>query len=406
LQVVPETFQQRWRLLLDKMVLGLPIAAQSIKCVDMHTTGEPTRIVYQGYPDLKGRLLEQRTHAQNHHDHVRKSLILEPRGHREMYGAILRHETELTSSGVAHIGVLFMTNEGYSTMCGHATIALGRFLVDVQDVKIFPRRKELKFDPTTLTTQLNLHAPCGLVQVSVPTLDDGLRADHSRPVSFLCVPSFAVGIDIDISIPPSHQWPELQGRKTIKADLSYGGAFYCMVSSHELGFPQCVQASTDLPALNNATRLLKETINATPVLKASIKHPDHDELSFLYSVIVVDDSDGVDGSETGVCFFGDQQIDRSATGSGVAARVALAHAKGERELGQKWVYHSLVSRAAKEGGFSGEGIEKLKLPNKSGEDIEAVIVRVSGSAFYTGFHTFVIEHDDPLKDGFLLERLN
>jgi trans-L-3-hydroxyproline dehydratase len=389
-----------------ELPLGIGIAAHSIKCVDMHTTGEPTRIIYQGYPDLKGTLLEQRSYAKHHHDHVRKSLMLEPRGHREMYGAILRQETELTSSGEAHIGVLFTTNEGYSTMCGHATIALGRFLVDIQDLQVFPKRKELRFNPTTMTTHLNLHAPCGLVQVSVPSLDGGMRADPSRPVSFLCVPSFVVGIDVNVPVPISHQWLELQGRDSVKVDLSYGGAFYCMISSGELGFPQGINATADLQALNDATRLLKETINATSELKALVKHPNHDDLSFLYSVIVVDNSVDFNGSETGLCFFGDQQIDRSPTGSGVAARVALACAKGQRKIGQKWLYHSLVSSAAKEGGFLGEGVEEVKILNKPEKDIDAVIVRVSGSAFYTGYHTLLIEDDDPLKEGFLLERLD
>jgi trans-L-3-hydroxyproline dehydratase len=393
-----------------ELPLDVGIAAQTLKCVDMSTTGEPTRIVYQGYPDINGTLLEQRSQAKEQHDHVRKSLMLEPRGHREMYGAILRPETELTASGQAHIGVLFTTNEGYSTMCGHATIALGRFLVDIHDLQIFPRREELRFDPASKVTQLNLHAPCGLIQVSVPTTADGLRTDNSRPVSFLCVPSFAVGINLDVSIPPSHQWPELKGRSTVKIDLSYGGAFYCMVSSQNLGFPHGLEASVNLAALNTASRLLKETINATPELKARITHPEHDELSFLYSVIVVEDTVDTAGTasigmETGLCFFGDQQIDRSPTGSGVAARVALAHAKQQRKINEQWLYHSIVSKSASDGGFLGEGVEEIMIPNKLGDDIAAVDVRVSGKAFYTGFHTFVFEDEDPLKEGFLLERL-
>jgi trans-L-3-hydroxyproline dehydratase len=393
-----------------ELPLDIGIAARAIKCIDMHTTGEPTRIVYQGYPDLKGTLLEQRALAKELYDDIRRSLMLEPRGHREMYGAILRKETELTSIGEAHIGVLFTTNEGYSTMCGHATIALGRFLVDIQDPQVFPMRSELKFDPATKITHINLHAPCGLIRVSVPSQDDGLRADHSRPVSFLCVPSFAVGIDLEVLIPRTHQWPELEGREQVKADLSYGGAFYCMISCRELGFPQGIKASADLQALNHATRLLKETINATPGLKTLIKHPEQDDLSFLYSVIVTERvaksaEAGANGIEKGLCFFGDQQVDRSPTGSGVAARVALAQAKGERKIGEQWLYHSLVSSAAGEGGFLGESVEHVSIPNSSGPDIKGVVVRISGSAFYTGFHTFFFENDDPLKEGFLLERL-
>jgi len=100
---------------------------QAIRCIEMHTTGEPTRIVYAGYPALSGTLLEQRALASEKYDHLRRRLILEPRGHRDMYGAVLRQSTELVDAGLADIGVIFMTNDGYSNMCGHATIALGRF---------------------------------------------------------------------------------------------------------------------------------------------------------------------------------------------------------------------------------------------------------------------------------------
>ncbi|TID26809.1 putative proline racemase [Venturia nashicola] len=381
----------------------------SIKTVDMHTTGEPTRIVYAGYPVLCGTLLEQRAEAKSKYDHVRKSLMLEPRGHRDMYGAILRQETELTSSGEAHIGVLFTTNEGYSTMCGHATIALGRFLVDLHHVGIFPRRDELELDPSSQSVELRLHAPCGLVKVTVPTNSDGSRADSSRPVTFLCVPSFAVGTSINIHISDSLRWPELADRRDVVVDLSYGGAFYCMVAASQLGFPHgLTKADTELNALDNASRLLKDAINSDPDVKGLIRHPQHDDLSFLYSVIIVDDGahHSQSATEIGLCFFGDQQIDRSPTGSGVAARVALAYAKGEREMGERWSYHSLVSRAFRGGAFIGEPVKQIKIASRFGADIDAVIVSVQGHAYYTGFNTFMVEDDDPLAEGFLFNKLS
>ncbi|QDS70997.1 hypothetical protein FKW77_007730 [Venturia effusa] len=380
----------------------------SIKTVDMHTTGEPTRIVYAGFPVLGGTLLEQRAEAKAKYDHVRKSLMLEPRGHRDMYGAILRQDTELTATGEAHVGVLFTTNEGYSTMCGHATIALGRFLVDLQDPSIFPRRGELEFDPASRSVELRLHAPCGLVRVTVPTNSDGSRADSSRPVSFLCVPSFAVGVNINIHISDSFRWPELANRKDLVVDLSYGGAFFCIVAASQLGFHEgLANADTELVALSNASRLLKAAINCNPDLKPLIRHPQHDDLSFLYSVIIVDDKapHSESATETGLCFFDDQQIDRSPTGSGVAARVALACAKGERKMGEKWSYHSLVSRAFGGGAFVGEPVEEVRLPNLHGREINAIIVKVEGQAYYTGFNTFVVEDDDPLAEGFLFDKL-
>lgn len=293
-------------------------------------------------------------------------------------------------------------------MCGHATIALGRFLVDVHDASIFPGRDELDFDPTSQTVKLRLHAPCGLVQVSVPTNSDGSRADSSRPITFLCVPSFAVGTSINVHISDSFRWPELADRKDLLVDLSYGGAFYCMVAASQLGFHNgLAKADTELIALDNASRLLKAAINADPDLQSLIRHPQHDDLSFLYSVIIVDDGvqHGEPATETGLCFFGDQQIDKSTTGSGVAARVALAYAKGKRKLGERWSYHSLVSRAFSGGAFVGEPVEQVKLPSRFGEDVNATIVKVEGQAYYTGFNTFVVEDDDPLAAGFLFDKL-
>jgi trans-L-3-hydroxyproline dehydratase len=139
-------------------------------------------------------------------------------------------------AGKAHIGVLFCRGEGYSTMCGHATIALGRFLVDTHDLAVFPRRDSLVFDPESCTTKLLLHAPCGIVEVTVPVLGPGGESDPSRLVSFVSVPSFATSLNLPVSIPASHSWPELGSRTDVCIDVSYGDAFYALISASELGF--------------------------------------------------------------------------------------------------------------------------------------------------------------------------
>lgn len=398
---------------------------QTIYTVDMHTTGEPIRIVYAGYPRLSGTLLEQRAHAQSQYDHIRKRLMWEPRGHYEMYGAILCRRTELVDNNEAHIGVLFMTNEGYSTMCGHATIALARFLLDCQDVDIFPKRSmlQLGFDRKTMTVRLNLHAPCGLVEVTVPVEQDGRCADANRPVSFVCVPSFTTAIGKRLDIPESLRWPELGDNDTLPVSISYGGAFFGIVYAWDLGlswnYKNASQSMLDgliayLPAIERASRNLKTAINQDPGFKDAIRHPEHDELSFLYSIIVVfpmgDILQGTWDQEIGVCFFGDQQFDRSPTGSGVAARVALATALGGMNNGEKRTYHSLLSfrelvdgNASKSGAFTGGSIGRSKIQSKRGSEIDAVIVRIEGYAYYTGFHTFVVEERDTLgQKAFLL----
>ena len=380
------------------------------KCVDMHTTGEPTRIVYAGWPPMTGTLLEQRVQAKTEHDHHRKCLMLEPRGHFNMYGALLRPDTELTQTGQAHMGVLFMTNDGYSTMCGHATLALGRFLIDTQDKNVFPKRDEVKNDPATGSSSLKLHAPCGLIEVTVPTVKNDICSDPSRPVSFVCVPSSATGLNIQIHIPPDRQWAQLNGGDVISCDFAYGGAFYCMTDARQLGFAQGL-SNFDFDAMNYATKQLKAAINENPSYRYLFRHPDHDDLGFLYSIMVVDKRLGKplgssNGAETGLCFFADQQVDRSPTGSGVAARLALACAYGKLQRGDSWSYHSLLSNSWEgRGGFVGTLDEII---GKAQDNLPLVNVRVEGHVSYTGFSTFVSESDDEVQHhggGFIFEKL-
>jgi len=200
--------------------------------------------------------------------------MFEPRGHDDMYGAILSADTELTESGEAHMGVLFTHNDGFSTMCGHATIAMGRFLVDTHEPTIFPKRKELKYDGKTKTIDLVLHAPCGPLQVTVPTTEDGWRSDPTRPVSFVSVPSFATAIDLSVCIEEKYRWPELGDRKSIAVDLAYGGAFYCVLPAASLGFPDGSK-KPNLDKMSFATKQLKAAINDQSEIRYFLRHPEH-----------------------------------------------------------------------------------------------------------------------------------
>ena len=379
---------------------------QLISTIEMHTTGEPTRIIYSGFPPLQGsRLLEKRADAKINHDHLRTRLMLEPRGHKAMYGALLVHETELTATGEADIGVLFMHNEGWSTMCGHATIALGRLLVDSSGESssgLFPASK-LQLDEKTLTTAIKLHCPCGVVNVTVPVSvgpRGRLQSNPARPVSFISVDSFATGIDIEIPLPMNYRWPELGERTKVTADFCYGGAFYCVIGARELGFSQGLTHSS-LNALSLSTAKLKAALTADPQFRTLFQHPEEKDLGFVYGVIVTDErqgqaADGTVGGNTCVCFFADQQVDRSPTGSGVAARRALAHAKGLMEPEQRFTYHSLVS--IDHGGQGAFIAQVVGEPVRGGLVGDGVRVRVEGCAFYTGFSTFLAEEGDGIGE--------
>ncbi|GKZ73636.1 hypothetical protein AnigIFM50267_010569 [Aspergillus niger] len=380
-------------------------SGEVIKCVDMHTTGEPTRIVYAGFPPLSGSLLSQRDQARDQYDHLRKRIMLEPRGHYDMYGAILRPSTELVETGEAHIGVLFTHNGGFSTMCGHATIALGRFLVDTHDVAVFPKRNELVVEDTSVV--VNLHAPCGLVRITVPVKEtaDGFKSDPSRAVSFLSTPGYAAATNLTILIPPEIRWSELEGRESIALDVSYGGAFYTLINMNELGFASTGLKKVDLDSLSQVMRRLKTYLESHPDILSACQHPEDKRLSYLYSIMLVDTNvgfkpDSVAGAETGLCFFADNQIDRSPTGSCVTARMALAHAKGERSVGQRWAYNSVVSNHFQTGAFEAEIVETgLRVEGGNAPAKDAVVVRVEGRAYYTGTSSFMVEEGDVTSHG-------
>ncbi|EIW62826.1 Diaminopimelate epimerase-like protein, partial [Trametes versicolor FP-101664 SS1] len=360
-----------------------------INTVEMHTGGEPTRIVVGGYPVLEGEtLLDKRSYAGQKLDEIRQTLMREPRGHKEMYGAIIVPETELTLSGEADIGVLFCHNEGYSTMCGHGTIALGRFLVDTQDKNVFPRRGQVHFDEEKAECRLRLHAPCGVVDVTIPSIRevDRVQSDPEREVQFVSVESFAAAVDLEVEDTKKElRWQELRdaGKSAVKFDVAYGGAFYVIVQEKELGF-ECIRDGANVKRLDAATATLKQLVSARKEIFRG--HGLAADLDYLYGVIVVDEGEGwvglggMNGGRVGACFFADQQLDRSPTGSGVSARVALAKAKGLLRDGERVRFDSLLS--ARPGGAAGAFV---------GSAMAGGRVLVQGRAFYTGASAFVVE---------------
>jgi len=330
----------------------------TLKVVDMHTGGEPLRIVIDGYPDIpKGTILEKRAYVRDHLDHLRKILIFEPRGHYDMYGALLV-EPDLPGADLA---VLFMHNEGYSTMCGHAIIALGRYAVD----------EELVARQEPVTT-VNIEAPCGLIVATVEVRDGMAGA-----VSFESVPAFLFARDQTIELP---------GFGAISFDIAYGGAFYALADCHQFGLEFGRDRVRDFV---DAASALTETLKA----EFPLSHPDHSDLAFLYGTILTDGKDAFSGEATkNICVFAEAEVDRSPTGSGVTARLAAMHAKGQIDIGQTRTFESIAGSR-----FSGAVAKTAKTGPH-----DAIIARVGGRAYYSGRTEFIVEPDDDLGRGFLL----
>lgn len=330
-----------------------------VQVVDMHTGGEPLRIVTAGYPPLpKGTtILEKRAYVRDHLDHLRRLLVFEPRGHYDMYGALLV-EPDLPGADLA---VLFMHNEGYSTMCGHAVIALGRYAVDTGLVEAV--------EPVT---HVNIECPCGLVRASVE-----VGGGKAGAVSFESVPAFLFAKDETIDLPP-------YGR--IGFDIAYGGAFYALADCRRFGLEfGRDRASAFVAAATLLTERLKKDF--------PLSHPDHSDLAFLYGTILTDGEEAWSERPTrNICVFADAEVDRSPTGSGVTARLAAMHAKGLISVGQERIFESIVGSRFRGTVVRGE---------KAGKH-DAIIARVGGRAHYTGRAQFTLEDDDVLGRGFLV----
>jgi trans-L-3-hydroxyproline dehydratase len=330
----------------------------TLTVVDMHTGGEPLRIVTGGYPNIpKGTILEKRAYVRDHLDHLRKILMFEPRGHYDMYGALLV-EPDLPGADLA---VLFMHNEGYSTMCGHAIVALGRYAVDERLVA-----------PREPLTTVNIEAPCGLISASVEVRDGKAGA-----VSFESVLAFLFAGDRQIELP---------GHGAVGFDIAYGGAFYALADCRQFG-------------LEFGKNRVRDFVDAATALTGKLKvefplsHPDHADLAFLYGTILTDGEDAFSSTPTkNICVFAEAEVDRSPTGSGVTARLAAMHAKGQIEIGRTRLFESIAGSR-----FSGA----VARTARAGPH-DAIIARVGGRAYYSGRAEFIVEDDDELGRGFLL----
>ena len=333
----------------------MPSEPVVITTIDAHAAGEPLRVITSGYPPLPGKtVLEKRRYARERLDHLRTALMWEPRGHADMYGALII-EPERPDS---HLGVLFLHNEGYSTMCGHGIIGLTTVVLETGMLPID-------------TAELRIDAPAGLVKASA-------KRDHGRvlEVSFLNVPSFVYALDKEVDVP---------GVGRVRYDVAFGGAFYAFCRAEDLGVglkPEDFRRLIDV-----GMRLKKAVMESLP-----IRHPFAADLGFLYGTIIVGPPENPNHHSRNVCVFADGEVDRSPTGTGVSARAALHFARGEIGQDEPFIVESLVGTC-----FTGRVKETLGFG-----PYPAVIPQVSGSAWITGRNEWIIHPDDPLRQGFIL----
>jgi len=329
----------------------------SIKTIDAHAAGEPLRVIVEGLPPIPGKtILEKRRYLKENLDSLRTALMWEPRGHADMYGAIITEPTTPESD----IGVIFLHNEGYSTMCGHGVIALTTVLLETGMLA------KSGDDP-----QIKIDTPAGLVTATAHRV--GNRVEK---VSFLNVPSFVYRTNQNVEVPRLG---------SIKYDLAFGGAFYAFVDAEEVGVGL---EEKDFHQLIDMGMRIKKAIMASK----SITHPFQEDLSFLYGTIFVGKALQPGHHSRNVCIFADGEVDRSPTGTGVSARVALHYFKGELSINQPITIESIIGTC-----FTGKVVSTIPYAV-----YEAVIPEVSGSANIVGQCEWLLDPKDPLRNGFIL----
>ena len=318
-----------------------------IRTADYHTAGEPFRIVTGGVEPLRGTtILDKRRDALDRVDNVRRLLVHEPRGHADMYGCFVVEPDD----GGADLGAVFFHNAGYSTACGHGTIALVTWALEEGVLERHERENHVVVD-----------VPSG-------RLDAWAQVENGRvrSVRFRNVPSFVWAEGV-----------ELAGRTV---DIAFGGAFYASVEERvEPG---------ELPRLIELGRELKREVEAWH----DVVHPLEPELRDVYGVIFWQEEGEDPLTQRNVTVFADGEVDRSPCGSGTSARLALLDRSGRLVRGAELRHRSIV----------GTEFHARVVGDAEVAGIPAVITEVEGSAHRTGTHVFTLDPHDPLPDGFLL----
>lgn len=332
--------------------------SRSIHAIDSHTAGEATRIVVGGIPNIKGNSMpEKKQWLEDNLDYLRTAIMLEPRGHNDMFGSIITQPTVEE----ADYGIIFMDGGGYLNMCGHGTIGAMTAAVETGMVDVV--------EPVTKVVQ---EAPAGIIRGEVTVVDG-----KAKSVSFKNVPAFLYKRDQEVELP---------GYGKIKFDISFGGSFFAIVKADQVGVEIVPENAAKLNSLGME---LRDIINK----EIPVQHP---ELPHIHTVDLVEwwsETDTEGATLKNCVVFGQGQVDRSPCGTGTSAKLATLYAKGELKKGEKFFYESILGTI-----FEGEIVDTAKVG-----EFDAVVPQITGSAYITGFNHFVIDDEDPVKYGFILK---
>ncbi len=334
-----------------------PETWKRITTIEAHTAGEPLRVFTSGFPDLPGdTILAKRRFARENYDQLRTALMWEPRGHADMYGCIVTEP--VTADG--DLGVLFLHNEGFSTMCGHGIIGLAKVALDTGMIEMPGDGPVIKMD-----------TPAGRVTAYAQREGGSVTS-----VSFHNVPSFVYALDQRVDVP---------GIGAVHYDVAFGGAFYAFCRAEELEVSLTPADYRKL--IDVGVRVKKAVMDALP-----LAHPFEEDLGFLYGTIIVGEALDPAHHSRNVCIFADGEVDRCPTGTGVSARAAIHYTRGELALNEPFIVESILGTT-----FTGMVVDEVQFGPHG-----AIVPEVTGFAHICGRAEWLIDPHDPLRDGFIL----
>jgi proline racemase len=331
------------------------------RTIDAHAAGEPLRLIVEGFPSPQGEtMLAKRAWVKRHADHIRRALMQEPRGHVDMYGAVLTEPVRPDSDA----GVLFMHNDGYSTMCGHGIIAATT--IAIERGLIVPRSAQ---------PRIAFDTPAGQVIATAHLAPGPDAAGDSRvtSVAFTNVPSFVLHPGLVVRL----------GTREVRVDVAFGGAFYAIVDAESAGLPLLPTRLSDLRRLGME---IKRAVEAA----VTIVHPLDPGLKGIYGTIFTGPPTREDADLRNVTIFADAEVDRSPCGTGTAAVVAVLDAMGLLPAHRAFGHESIVGTI-----FTGTVVSRTRVG-----ECDAIVPEIEGSAWITGDHAFLVDDDDPLREGF------
>jgi proline racemase/trans-L-3-hydroxyproline dehydratase len=331
-----------------------------ISAIDTHTEGNPERVVTGGIPSIPGKtMLEKSKFARDNLDYLRTMLVHEPRGHSNMYAALLVPP----AVEEADIGVLYLEPGGYVTMCGHGTIAICTVLIETGIIKA--REPE---------TDITLDTPAGLVRAKV-----AVKEGRAESVTIRNVPSFLYQADVELDIADV-------GR--VKLDIAYGGNFYAIVEAERVGLDVRTENVNKLISLGAK---IWQAVNQ----QVEIHHPQEPQIDCINYVEFCAPATHPKATMKNAVVVPPAGMDRSPCGTGTCAKMATLYSKGKLSLKEEFVYESIIGTL-----FYGELIEETKVG-----EYPAVVPTIRGSAYITGIHQFVVDPRDPFPEGFHLGKI-